>query len=106
MTCVYTSRLMDGFECPMRTASSRAEVGGGLLTAVALADLCGFDRWVELEACTRDTSPDRAAADEAHDINDLALRGQALTLELVEVVDGLRRIRRDKRDGVGGLGHT
>ena len=75
-----------------------------LLTARELAELAelrGFDLWPRLSADASHTSMERTAANEAHDSNDVADVRKVLAAVLVEPVNGVRGIPRDKRHGVG-----
>ena len=62
----------------------------------ALVDLRSCDLRIEAGVDASHASPNHAAAEEAHDVNDLALLGELFAAVLVELVDRVGRILRDE----------
>jgi hypothetical protein len=72
-----------------------------------LVDLRGRYRRVDVGVDAGHASTNHAAAEEAHDLDDLALRGKLLAAVLVEHVHRMRLVLRDERDAEGPhLGHN
>jgi hypothetical protein len=71
-----------------------------LLTEIELGDLSGFDLGVVVAIDAGYSCANHAAADEAHNVDDLVLHGKLLAEVLVELVDRVRRILRGERDAV------